>query len=40
MFDPSTPQGSNTFYSAGTNHSYFVSTGIDSNSTFPFIMIY
>ena len=36
----STPQGSNTFYSAGTNHPYFVSTGIDSNSTSPFIRIY
>ncbi|WP_434799255.1 hypothetical protein [Terrisporobacter vanillatitrophus] len=33
------PQGDNTFYSAGTNHPYFVSTGIDSNSTKPFIRV-
>lgn len=33
------PQGNNTFYSAGTNHPYFVSTGIDTNSINPFIRI-
>lgn len=33
------PQGKNTFYSAGSNHPYFVSTGIDSNSRKPFIRV-
>lgn len=33
------PQGKNTFYSAGSNHPYFVSTGIDSNSKNPFVKV-
>lgn len=36
----SSPQGNNTFHSAGISHPYFVSTGIDSNSSAPFVRIF
>lgn len=36
----SSPQGKNTFYSAGLSHPYFVATNIDANSTAPLIRVY